>query len=120
MPSRPWSALLATGLLCLLIVPLGAANGSGSAGLPAWGTEPSPNAGFPRNVLARMDGNDQDFGLRTTAFDLARHFQPAQIWHSDVEYYQVRLQAFNLFYRVSSIHRFSANLPSFVKFDERA
>ena len=55
MPSRPWSALLAAGLLCLLIVPLGAANGSGSAGLPAWGTEPSPNAGFPRNVLEAVD-----------------------------------------------------------------
>src|SRR5439155_16104439 len=40
-------------LLFLWIIPLSAA--TGPAGLPAWGTEPSPNAGFPRNVLEAVD-----------------------------------------------------------------
>lgn len=55
MPGRPKSALLAVVLLCLWIVPLTAASGTGSPGLPAWGTEPSPNAGFPRNAFAAVD-----------------------------------------------------------------
>jgi hypothetical protein len=40
-------------LLCLMAVPL--AGAQGPADLPAWGTEPSPNAGFPRNELAAVD-----------------------------------------------------------------
>jgi hypothetical protein len=55
MPIRPRSALIAVALLCLWIVPLTAAQGSGSTGLPAWGTETSPNAGFPRNAFAAVD-----------------------------------------------------------------
>jgi hypothetical protein len=54
MPSSR-SALLTVALLFLMIVPLGAAQSSGSAGLPAWGTETSPNAGFPRNAFAAVD-----------------------------------------------------------------
>ena len=53
MSRRPRSVLIAVLLLFLWIVPLTAAGGS--AGLPAWGTEPSPNAGFPRNVLEGVD-----------------------------------------------------------------
>jgi hypothetical protein len=53
MTSRRRSALTAALLLCLSIVPL--AGAQGPAGLPAWGTEPSPNAGFPRNVLSGVD-----------------------------------------------------------------
>jgi len=55
MSSRSRSALVAVVLLCLWIVPLTAASGTGSVGLPAWGTEPSPNAGFPRNAFAAVD-----------------------------------------------------------------
>jgi Carboxypeptidase regulatory-like domain len=52
--SRPRvAALLAALLLCLSIVSLAAAGGP--ADLPAWGTEPTPNAGFPRNVLNGVD-----------------------------------------------------------------
>jgi hypothetical protein len=47
------TALTAALLLCLAIAPL--AGAQGPAGLPAWGTEPSPNAGFPRNVLSGVD-----------------------------------------------------------------
>lgn len=55
MFGRPKSALLAVVLLCLWIVPLTSASGTGSPGLPAWGTEPSPNAGFPRNAFSAVD-----------------------------------------------------------------
>jgi hypothetical protein len=55
MHSSPRSALIAAAFLCLLVVPLSAAKGSGLADLPAWGTEPSPNAGFPRNAFASVD-----------------------------------------------------------------
>lgn len=55
MLGRPKSALLAVVLLCLWIVPLTSASGTGSPGLPAWGTEPSPNAGFPRNAFSAVD-----------------------------------------------------------------
>ena len=55
MSGRPKSALLAVVLLCLWIVPLTAARGTGQVGLPAWGTEPSPNAGFPRNAFSAVD-----------------------------------------------------------------
>ena len=53
MTRRPRSALIAVLFLFLWIVPLTAAGSS--AGLPAWGSEPSPNAGFPRNVLEGVD-----------------------------------------------------------------
>jgi hypothetical protein len=53
MTRRPRSVLTAVLLLFLWIVPLTAAGGP--TGLPAWGTEPSPNAGFPRNVLEAVD-----------------------------------------------------------------
>ena len=54
MPSlKP--ALLAAALLFLMVVPLGAAQSSSVDRLPAWGTEPSPNAGFPRNAFAGVD-----------------------------------------------------------------
>jgi len=52
MPSRPRFAVLVLAFLCLLIVPLGSARSSGLGNLPAWGTEPSPNAGFPQNAFA--------------------------------------------------------------------
>ena len=55
MSSRPRSALFAAVLLCLWIVPLTAAQSTISTALPAWGTEPTPNAGFPRNALAAVD-----------------------------------------------------------------
>ena len=55
MSSRPRSALFAAVLLCLWIVPLTAAQSTVSTALPAWGTEPTPNAGFPRNALAAVD-----------------------------------------------------------------
>lgn len=55
MSRRPRSALIAGALLCLWIVPLTSAQGRGSTELPAWGTEPSPNAGFPRNVFSAVD-----------------------------------------------------------------
>ena len=53
MTRRPRSVLTASLLLFLWIVPLTAAGSP--AILPAWGTEPSPNAGFPRNTLAAVD-----------------------------------------------------------------
>ncbi len=53
MTRRPRSTLIAVLFLFLWIVPLTAAGSS--AGLPAWGSEPSPNAGFPRNVLEGVD-----------------------------------------------------------------
>jgi len=49
MARRRIPALTAALLLCLSIVSLAAAQGP--AGLPAWGTEPTPNAGSPRNTL---------------------------------------------------------------------
>jgi hypothetical protein len=55
MPRRPSSALIAAVLLCLWVAPLTAARSTGSTSLPAWGTEPSPNAGHPRNVLSGVD-----------------------------------------------------------------
>ena len=53
MTRRRRNALTAALLLCLSVVPL--AGAQSPADLPAWGTEPSPNAGFPRNVLAAVD-----------------------------------------------------------------
>jgi hypothetical protein len=53
MTRRRRNALTTVLLLCLSIVPLAGAQGPGD--LPAWGTEPSPNTGFPRNVLAAVD-----------------------------------------------------------------
>jgi hypothetical protein len=53
MTRRRRSALTAAVLLCLSLVPL--AGAQGPADLPAWGTEPSPNTGFPRNELAAVD-----------------------------------------------------------------
>jgi hypothetical protein len=55
MPSRPRSVLVAAAFLCLWIVPLSGAQGTVSDALPAWGTEISPNAGFPRNAFAAVD-----------------------------------------------------------------
>jgi Carboxypeptidase regulatory-like domain len=55
MTRRLRSALIAAALFCVLIVPLSSAQGFGSTELPAWGTEPSPNAGFPRNVFSAVD-----------------------------------------------------------------
>jgi hypothetical protein len=54
MARRKKSALAVCLLLLLLcLVPLAAAGGP--TGLPAWGTEPSPNAGFERNAFAGVD-----------------------------------------------------------------
>ena len=53
MTRRRRNALTAVLLLCLSIVPLAGAQGPGD--LPAWGTEPSPNTGFPQNTLAAVD-----------------------------------------------------------------
>lgn len=53
MTRRHKYALTAALLICICIVPLAAAGGATS--LPAWGTEPSPNGGFPRNVLGAVD-----------------------------------------------------------------
>src|SRR5205085_975184 len=50
---RRFPALVGALLLCLSIVSLAAAQGQ--ADLPAWGTEPTPNAGFPRNTLTAVD-----------------------------------------------------------------
>jgi len=55
MHGRLKSTLVALTLLCLWIVPLTAASGTGTTGFPAWGTEPSPNAGFPRNAFSAVD-----------------------------------------------------------------
>src|SRR5438874_4942367 len=53
MARRRFPALVGALLLCLSIVSLAAAQGP--ADLPAWGTEPTPNAGFPRNTLQAVD-----------------------------------------------------------------
>src|SRR5436853_386756 len=53
MARRRFPALVGALLLCLSIVSLAAAQGQ--ADLPAWGTEPTPNAGFPRNTLTAVD-----------------------------------------------------------------
>jgi hypothetical protein len=53
MTRRLRPVLTAALLVFLWIVPLTAAGGP--TALPAWGTEPSPNAGFPRNVLEGVD-----------------------------------------------------------------
>lgn len=53
MKRRRNSFLAVALLLCLSLVPL--AGAQGPADLPAWGTEPSPNAGFARNELAAVD-----------------------------------------------------------------
>src|SRR2546423_1686640 len=53
MARRRFPAVVGALLLCLSIVSLAAAQGQ--ADLPAWGTEPTPNAGFPRNTLTAVD-----------------------------------------------------------------
>jgi Carboxypeptidase regulatory-like domain len=53
MTRRRRNALTTALLLCLSIVPLAGAQGPET--LPAWGTEPSPNAGFPHNELEAVD-----------------------------------------------------------------
>jgi hypothetical protein len=53
MTRRRRTVLTTALLLCLSTVPL--AGAQGPADLPAWGTEPSPNAGFARNELAAVD-----------------------------------------------------------------
>jgi carboxypeptidase family protein len=55
VPGRPQSVVLAVALLCLWVIPLSGAQTAISTSLPAWGTEPSPNAGFPRNAFAAVD-----------------------------------------------------------------
>jgi hypothetical protein len=47
------SALTAALVICLCTVPLAAAGGPTT--LPAWGTEPSSNGGFPRNAFVAVD-----------------------------------------------------------------
>jgi hypothetical protein len=53
MTVRLRPVLAAALFLFLWTVPLTVAGGP--TALPAWGTEPSPNAGFPRNVLEDVD-----------------------------------------------------------------
>ena len=53
MTRRHGTALTTALVLFLSVVSL--AGAQAPANLPAWGTEPSPNTGFPRNVLAAVD-----------------------------------------------------------------
>jgi hypothetical protein len=64
---HPRPALIAALLICLCIVPLAAAGGPTS--LPAWGTEPSPNGGFPRNLFAAVDMISTDDGWAVGRYD---------------------------------------------------
>lgn len=74
MARRPRPALISALLLCLLIVPLAAAQGP--ADLPAWGTEPSPNAGFPHNTLAAVDAVSSTDAWAVGSYDAAGFNHP--------------------------------------------
>ena len=93
------TALTTALLLFVSIAPF--AGAQGPADLPAWGTEPSPNAGFPRNELAAVDALatlvDQKIAeLRTTlewyerfeiprALDVVRSDEAAAVMQSQVD-----------------------------------